>query len=36
MSFIESLGSSVSTMFLFFSVLMLSLSIAAIAVLEDY
>ena len=36
MSFIQSLGPSVSTMFLFFGVLMLSVAIAAIAVLEDY
>ena len=36
MSFIQSLGPSVSTMILFFGVLMLSLAIAAVAVLEDY
>ena len=36
MSLIHSLGPSVSTMFLFFGVLMLSLAIAAAAILEDY
>ena len=36
MSFIQSLGPSVSTMFLFFGVLMLSVAIAAVALLEDY
>ena len=36
MSFIQALGPSVSTMILFFGVLMLSLAIAAAAVLEDY
>jgi hypothetical protein len=36
MSFIQSLGPSLSTMFLFFGVLMLSAAIAALAVLEDY
>jgi len=36
MMFIESLGPSLSTMFLFFGVLMLSLAIAAVSVLEDY
>ena len=36
MSFIQSLGPSVSTMFLFFGVLMLSVAIAAVVVLEDY
>lgn len=36
MTLIQSLGPSVSTMFLFFGVLMLSLAIAAAAILEDY
>lgn len=36
MSIIESLAPSVSTMFLFFGVLMSSLCIAALVVLEDY
>lgn len=36
MSFIQSLGPSVSTFFLFFGVLMLSVVIAAVAILEDY
>jgi hypothetical protein len=36
MSLIQSIGPSLSTMFLFFGVLMLSLAIAAAAVLEDY
>jgi hypothetical protein len=36
MSLIQSLGPSASTMILFFGVLMLSLAIAAMALLEDY
>lgn len=36
MSLIETFGPSVSSLFLFFGVLMLSIAIAAIAVLEDY
>lgn len=36
MSLIQSFGPSASTMFLFFGVLMLSLAIAAAAVIEDY
>jgi|GEM_PF-2818870 len=36
MSFIQSLGPSVSTIVVFFGVLMLSAVIAAVAVLEDY
>jgi hypothetical protein len=36
MSLIQSLGPSVSTLFLFFGVLMLSVAIAAVALLEDY
>jgi hypothetical protein len=36
MPFLESLGPSLSTIFLFFGVLMLSLAIAAVSVLEDY
>jgi len=36
MSLIQSLGPSASAMFLFFGVLMLSLAIAAAAVIEDY
>ena len=36
MMFLESFGPSLSTMFLFFGVLMLSLAIAAVSVLEDY
>jgi hypothetical protein len=36
MLFLESLGPSLSTIFLFFGVLMLSLAIAAVSVLEDY
>jgi hypothetical protein len=36
MMFIESLGSSLSTLFLFFGVLMLSLAIAAVSILEEY
>lgn len=36
MSIFQSLGPSVPTLFLFFGVLMLSLAIAALAVLEDY
>jgi hypothetical protein len=36
MSFLQSFGPSVSTAFLFFGVLMLSLAFAALALLEDY
>jgi hypothetical protein len=36
MMFIEALGPSLSTLFLFFGVLMLSLAIAAVSILEDY
>lgn len=36
MSFVHSFAPSLDTMFLFFGVLMLSVSIAAVAVLEDY
>lgn len=36
MSLIQSLGTSASTLFLFFGVLMLSFVIAAVALLEDY
>lgn len=36
MSFLQSLGPSLATMTLFFGVLMLSLSIAAASLLEDY
>lgn len=36
MSLIQSLGPSVSTIVVFFGVLMLSAVIAAVAVLEDY
>jgi hypothetical protein len=36
MTFIESFGPTLSTLFLFFGVLMLSVAIAAVSVLEDY
>jgi hypothetical protein len=36
MSILQSLGPSASTLFLYFGVLMISLAIAAVAVLEDY
>lgn len=36
MFILQSLGPSVSTLFLFFGVLMLSVAIAAVAILEDY
>ncbi len=36
MSFLQSFGPLVSTAFLFFGVLMLSLALAALALLEDY
>ena len=36
MSFLQSLGPSLSSIFVFFGVLMLSVVIAAVSVLEDY